>query len=438
MIIGIDGSRAFVSQRTGTENYTYHMLQALAEVDKKNQYRIYLKKAQTPQSLRSLTGMRRKQLRKRTSVGPSSRGIATSRASRNPRNDKDFSWPENFQFLEINFPRLFTQAGLALRTWTDRLDLLWVPAHTLPILGNPYLPMLVTIHGIEFQHLPGAYRIGQNLHLTWSTRWAAFRATKIIAVSNHTKKDLINWLHVPPDKVKVIYEGVDINKFKAQRSKRKTTAKNLKVLNKYHINKPYIFFVGTIQPRKNLIRLIEAFSLLLKTYDLRHTTYYLVLSGKLGWDYQEILDAPQEYGVGDRVKFLGYVPDSDLPSLYQHAALYVEPSLQEGFGLPVLEAMASGIPVVAAHSGALPEVAGQAAIFINPHSVVAITKGLALGLGVKINKLGSDVVLPLSYKHLRGRSLISKLVEHGYDQTSKFNWQQAANELVLLFDTLEK
>lgn len=429
-------------------------------------------------SLRS-RNLREKQSRSRklnTNLQP--HGIATSRASRNPRNDDEFSWPSNFTFIPLNLPRLFTQVGLALHSWVDQLDLLWVPAHTLPVFGNPKLPMVVTIHGVEFQHLPKAYIWGQNFHLTWSTRWACYRANKIITVSNSTKRDLIDWLHIGLQKIEVIYEGVDLEKFRTSQSvetrRRLVTRRHMinhmptitrhataqfdggAFLQKYKIHKPYILFVGTIQPRKNLVRLIEAFSVLASrtrhfdSAQCRHLEFrrdnnlkletrnlQLVIAGKPGWDYQEILTAPKAYGVGDRVKFLGYVPDSELPDLYRNASLYIEPSLQEGFGLPVLEAMASGVPVVAANAGALPEVVGDASILVNPLSISSLVEGLASGLGIRASLSSQSLHLPPGTSKLSTTKFRQELISRGYQRAAQFNWKDAACRLVSLFHSLD-
>jgi glycosyltransferase involved in cell wall biosynthesis len=453
MLIGIDGSRAFFSQRTGTENYTYEMLRALAAVDQENHYRIFIRSQKSEvRSQDKFNQNSKQQINWDLEIGNSlgQLGQLEIRNSLHP-------WPSNFTLIPLHFPRLFTQVGLALHTWTDNLDLLWVPAHTLPILGHPRLPMVITLHGVEYQHLPTAYKWGQNLHLTWSTRWAVIRAQKIIAVSQKTKADLLKWLSVDPKKITVIHEGVSLERFKPPKTRgtrrrlvqgkntidhvltRKTHDKRF--LKKYRLNSPYILFVGTFQPRKNLPRLIEAFSIFLKTYNLQPTTYNLILAGKPGWDYQDIYSAPDKYGVGDRVQFLGYVPDQDLPALYRHAALYVEPSLQEGFGLPILEAMASGVPVAAANAGALPEVAGNAAILFNPQSSQAIAQALALGLSlVPASKLNqhSDLKIPSGTSNLLPSAFKAELVRRGNQQVKKFSWHQAARKLVTIFERINK
>lgn len=166
-----------------------------------------------------------------------------------------------------------------------------------------------------------------------------------------------------------------------------------------------MLFVGTIQPRKNLVRLIEAYSEVVKA-SMRALS--LVIVGKEGWMAEEIYEAPKRYGVEERVKFAGRVSDEDLPAVYQMASLFVWPSLMEGFGLPVLEAMQMGVPVITSDRGALPEVGGKAALQIDPEDVQELAKAIKLVL--------------------ESRELREGLVEKGYKQVKKFSWQQAARE----------
>lgn len=183
--------------------------------------------------------------------------------------------------------------------------------------------------------------------------------------------------------------------------------KNIK--EKYNISSDFILFVGTIQPRKNLQRLIEAFSKISKK------NIILVIVGKKGWQYEEILEAPQNFGVSDRVKFLDFVPDEDLTALYKEAACFVLPSLYEGFGLPILEAMKYGCPVITSNVSSMPEASGDAALYVNPEDVDDIAD--------KIEKLISD------------EKLRSDLVERGYKQIKKFSWEKTAKQTL---EALEK
>ena len=337
MLIGIDASRAFVKERTGTENYSLNLIKALAEIDGKNEYRLYVRNTHYRLS--------------------------------------NTDWPNNFKFVEIFWPRFWTQIGLAFEVLKNPPDVLFIPAHTLPViptLARPGLARLkktkcvVTIHDLGYEFLPQYHSFWSKIYLNKSTEYAARFATRLIAVSNSTKADLVSKLKADPGKIDVVYEGVDREKWKVEPclpAGRSGKWKVEEILNKYNLKTPYILFVGTVQPRKNLERLIEAFSKVIRKYGNREigtknlkipspnnlSTLQLVIVGKLGWMYEDILKAPKKFAVQDRVKFLDYVIDADLPQLYQGANLFVMPSLAEGFGLPLLEAMASGIPIVSSY-----------------------------------------------------------------------------------------
>ena len=179
---------------------------------------------------------------------------------------------------------------------------------------------------------------------------------------------------------------------------------------KYHISGYYILSVGTLQPRKNYTRLIEAFSRFLRQNKQKFGAIDLVIVGKKGWLYEEILSAPAKYGVQDLVKFLDFVPDEELASLYENALCFALPSLYEGFGLPVLEAMARRVPVVVSNVSSLPEIAGEAGIYVKPEDVESITQGLLSA--VRQRNL------------MQGRQRVQK----GLSQVKKFTWENAAKK----------
>lgn len=366
MRVGFDASRVFDRERTGTENYSYELLHALGRLDKQNEYLVY------------------------------TRGVVRTR---------EFGIFKNFQFINISWPLLWTQAGLALRTWKDKLDVLFIPAHTLPVFKRPGLKTVVTLHGLEYEYLPQYYKFPQKHYLTWSTRFAVEKADRIIAVSEFTKNDLLTRWGTQAQKIKVVQEGVNIKRYR----KIIYSSKLKQILSKYNISHPYVLFVGVVQPRKNLVRLIEAFSIIKDSCKSKGKGgLNLVIAGKLGWMYAEILKAPQKYGVKDRVKFLGFVKEADLPALFKQALVYIQPSLTEGFGLPVLEAMAAGTPVIASRSGALPEVVGEAGLFTDPLSVLEMANSLRLVI--------------------ENRNLREELVGRGYKRVKKFTWEKTAKE----------
>lgn len=377
MKIGFDASRISTPQRTGTENYSFYLAQALAAVDRENLYTLYFREVPGQEEFEKI-------IRK------------------NP----------NFRIKVIPWPRLWTQGGLAWECLRYPLDLLFVPAHTLPVIRRPSLKSVVTIHDLGFEYLPEYYRFPQKLYLDKATKFAARYATHLIAVSRATKKDLTLRFKVPEEKIAVVYEGVDQNKFNPpgadQSARGGSKFKTEEVRRKYNIRGDYILFVGTIQPRKNLRRLIEAFSRITQGLEL-------VIAGRPGWMFEGIYAAPREFGVEDRVKFLGHIEDEDLAPLYRGAICFALPSLYEGFGLPVLEAMASGTPVVTSSVSALPEVGGGAAVYVDPYRVSSIAEGLIRVIG-------------------GGKSFRRSLVHKGLAQAARFSWEKAARETLKVFE----
>lgn len=369
MIIGIDASRAFVKDPAGPEYYSWHLIKSLTKVDRKNKYLLYLR----------------------------------------PNQKIDFKLPKNFKAKTLHFPHLWTQAGLAIETVLNPPAVIFVPSHTLPLLTRilrPQLPIVVTVHGLEGKYLPQSGHKWTHFYRNWSIEWAVRFAHRLIAVSNDTKNDIIKTYKISSNKIKVIHEGVDLKNF--QKEGQAKTKRN------YRLGQ-YILFVGTIQPRKNLVRLIHAFSRFSnkKRNKFAFENISLVIAGKLGWLYDKVLEAPSRFGVKDRVFFLGRVPDYDLPRLYKGAKAFVLPSLTEGFGLPILEAQAAGIPVGVSKAGALPEVAGDGALFFNPLHVEDITETLEKLLKTQTAKM---------------------LIKKGIENAKKFSWENTAYNTVKLLE----
>jgi len=382
MIVGFDVSRAQVDERAGPENYTLNLLENLLRIDQKNFYRLYYNPRASSLQL-----------------------PFKHRAS-------------SFELRPISWPKLWTQAGLAFECVKNPPDILFVPAHTIPIVRRPSLKTMVTIHDVGFQKFLEQYqRRWWRLYGGRISNFAARAATHVIAVSESTKKDLIEKLNVKPDRITVVYEGVDHSRFapnlKSQSAGGGSNLKTDEVKRKYSIDGEYLLFVGTIQPRKNLVRLIEAFSALGE----RHSALSLVIAGKEGWLADEIYRAPRKFGVESRVKFLGYVPTDGVISLMNGALAFVFPSLYEGFGLVVLEAMACGCPTVTSNTSSLPEVVGEAGVLVDPYSVEDIIRGIKRVLEF------SEV----QYQNL---------VEKGLKQAQKFTWQKTAKETIEVLEHL--
>lgn len=188
---------------------------------------------------------------------------------------------------------------------------------------------------------------------------------------------------------------------------------------KYNISDNFLLFVGTLQPRKNIVRIIEAFAMLKKRKtENDEQDLQLVIIGRRGWHYDEILAAPAKYGLKDSVKFLDFVPDEDLVLFYQHAQVFVWPSLYEGFGLPVLEAMKFGCPVITSNVSSLPEAGGDAALYVDPENVEEIKNA--------IEKVMTDT------------KLREEMIAKGKKQVGKFSWEKAARETLQIVEEVAK
>jgi len=377
MTIGFDASRAFIKDRSGTENYSFQLLKALAKIDKTNQYIIYIQ----PQ--------------------PITYTIV----------DRIGKLSDNFQFKEIKWSRLWTQGGLALRTFKDKLDVLFVPSHTLPVIRRPGLKTVITVHDLGSEYLPKMHQVKQRLYLSFMQKVQLKRATKIIAVSKATKEDLVKKIGINPKKIEVIYEGFNKDLFKPVKKE-----------------KNYFLFVGTIQPRKNLERIITAFAKLIhlggvsldfardKQAHLRGAgDLQFVIAGQKGWMSDEIYGLPKKLGIENRVKFLGYVPDEKLPELYSGAIALVFPSLFEGFGLPILEAQACGCPVITSNVSSMPEVAGLGAILVDPYDIDDIVNGM---------------------KRVQGTGYRVQLIKTGFENTKRFSWEKCAKETLEVLEQI--
>jgi glycosyltransferase involved in cell wall biosynthesis len=394
MRIGIDASRAFTDQPTGTERYSYELITRILRLKeaRKQEWILYI----------------------RPNLKFEIRNLKLNL---------------NCKFQIVNFPFLWTQVGLAYRTWVDRLDVLWIPAHTLPLLRKPRVKTVVTIHGIEYEWLPAYENVIQRWYLPLSTQYAVRSADKIIAVSEFTKKQLIERLGADEGKIKVVYEGyTPLSDLPPNLGGRRQRG----VLKKYGlISQQYLLFIGTIQPRKNLVRLIEAFADLMPKNLITPSVsppesggerkrgvlggIKLVIAGKPGWSYEEVLAAPKKFGVEKSVIFTGYVNDAERDILLQNALVYVQPSIIEGFGLPVLEAMAAGVPVVSSTGGALAEVVGNAGRLFSPNNINEITKCLQ--------------------QTLEDGGLRQELVRRGRQRAANFSWDTAVIETYKILTT---
>jgi glycosyltransferase involved in cell wall biosynthesis len=273
-------------------------------------------------------------------------------------------------------------------------DLVHGPHHVTPLLAP--CPTVITIHDLSFIRLPHLFRPANRLYLTVMTRLSARRARRLIAVSAHSAAESAELLGVPMERIDVIYHGVDPifrplpeDEIEAFRQKQ-------------GLPNQFVLSVGTLEPRKNHTRLVEAFA---RIYDGKSK---LVLVGGKGWLYDNVYAKVEALGLNEAVVFRGYLANEDLPLWYNAATLFAYPSLYEGFGMPVLEAQACGAPVITSNLPPLPEAAGDAALLVDPRDVEE--------LATNLNRL------------LTNEPLRSELEERGLARTRQFTWMRTAQE----------
>ena len=354
MRIAIDASRTTRARRTGTENYALCVIRALLALDSDHHFTLYFR----------------------------------DRPALDWLNAHDLNRSARVAIRVIPQKRLWTQIRFARALYADRPDVTFVPAHTLPLMFPG--AGVVTLHDVGYHYFPDAHPFRQRMALEATTRYSARRAARILVDSQATADDLGTLYNVPAAKMRVAYPGVE-------GIERADQSAIMGARVKYSLPERYFLFVGTLQPRKNINRLVEAYSQWRTQSD---GSIPLILAGGRGWLSQSLqIDRPG-------VQTLGYVPDADLAPLYSGALAFVLPSLYEGFGFPAIEAMRCGTPVLCSDNSSLGEIVGDAALTVDPHSVEAIRDGLT--------QLATDSILR------------ADLISRGTDRAKRFSWQATA------------
>lgn len=366
MIIGIDGNEANVSNRVGVGRYAYELLLQLKnQISKIKEQRVkcivYLKDI--------------------------------------PRTDLPEGTVE-WNYKIVGPKRFWTQIGLPLQllTASKKPEIFFTPSHYAPRFSS--CPTVISIMDLSYIYYPEMFNKHDLYQLVHWTKYSVKNAKKILTISESTKKDIIKHYGKDAEDIIVTYPGYDRDKFKISNDKLQIN----KVKSKYNINDNYILYVGTLQPRKNIVRLIEAFAAIVKDEKImsKNAELQLVIGGKKGWLYDQIFESSKKLGVNERIVFTDFIDDDDLPALYNGALMYVLPSLYEGFGIPVVEAMACGCPVVVSHVSSLPEIVGDAGLLVDPTDTEDIA--YAIKRLLLEDKLKKD------------------LVEKGFKQIQKFSW----------------
>lgn len=352
MLIGIEAERANLREATGVEHYAQQLILNLAKIDHENQYVLYLR-GQPEQWLKDL--------------------------------------PSNFRLKVIPFPVFWTQIRISLEMLFNPVDCLFIMASALPIIHPRN--SVVTIHDIAWEYYPETFSAFMLRYLKFSTWYAVKFARRVIAVSQQTKNDLIKKYKLPADKISVVYHGFDMStemRHSPDDEKKKIAG----------LPGKYILYISTLQPRKNVIGLIDAFIAMKKEKNVPHS---LVLVGGKGWLYDKIMEKISGH---PEIIYCGY--GHDRFAYLEKADLLVQPSFYEGFGMSVLDAFAMRVPVACSDVSSLPEVAGDAAEYFDPHSIDSMKEAM--------------------YKVISDRELRQKLIEKGAARVKQFTWSECAQQ----------
>lgn len=372
MIIGIDAGCLGINDnrlKVGVYRMSTDLLSELFRIDKKNNYKLY-------------------------SFLPIEKNLLRKFGSRveNKIIKPAFGWFKIWLPLELKKNPVDVFIGLS---------------QSLPKLSGK-TKGIVFIHDLTFEQYPGWFANSYQ-KMSENTKFALDSATKIITVSRATKRDLLKkYPKIPQDKICIIYEGL------SKRFINKPLAKSAKIMEKLGISKPFLLFVGTLKPSKNVPNIIKAFGRFIKSgYD-----YQLVIVGSSYWMDQEIIETINNLNPQKRIKMLGFVSDKVLQLLYSKASLFVSPSFNEGFGLTHLEAASFGIPIITAKRGSIEEVLDQGAYYVNPSD----SEGIALAFkNVLTNKKLSDKITRLAKINIK-----------------KFTWKKSARQVLNLLNGYEK
>jgi len=375
MIIGIDGNEANVKNRVGVGQYAFNLITQLNKIDKKNQYIVYLKN-------RPLSDL--------------------------PKPSKDW------QYRVFGPSKLWTRIALPIKLYTqkERLNLFFSPTHYSPLFCP--CPTIPTIHDLGYLESKNQFTRKDLYQLINWTKESLKKASQIITVSEFSKSEILKFYKIDPKKITVAYNGTD-NPPKISKKIQQ------QILSLYNLeSKNYYLYLGTLKPNKNIPFLIEAFAKYLKSEirDLK-SEISLVVAGKKGWLFEEIFDTVKKEGIEDKVIFTDFVSDSQKWTLYKHAKALVLPSLYEGFGIPVIEAMKTNTPVIASNIPPLKEVIADNGFYFNPTKQKELVNKF-----VEIDALKS--------------SEIEKITDKAKIRADFFTWTNTAKSVLKVFEQFNK
>lgn len=355
-------------RRAGVSNYIEALLKHLGDIDQINRYSVY--------TTRGLDGSV-------LGLPPNFRVFPSSFPTINPR-------------VRIPWEQLI--APILLRF--NGADVFHGVLNVTPLFCP--IPSVVTIHDLAFLSFPQTFRRLNRRYLIWATRTSARRAARILAVSEATKQEIVRLLGIPPERIIVTYDACDArfqppDPIKLEAFRRQSG-----------LPERFILFLGTLEPRKNIPTLLDAYASIAS-----HTDAPLIIGGAKGWLYDAIFAKVEALALGDRVRFVGYIDQAVQPLWYAAATVFAFPSLYEGFGMPPLEAMACGTPVVTSTSSSLPEVVGDAGITVSPTDAKALGEALLCVLD--------------------DTALHTELRERGLRQAERFSWHETAKRTLMAY-----
>jgi hypothetical protein len=371
MKIGIE-ARWIALEKTGFGNYALNLLKELGEIDNRNEYIIYLNSAFQSDEIFSRPNFKKKIILKR---------------------------PETYKHFFIPLDIIFNKRKYDFFHYLYNAPSLIVPC-----------PFILTIHDVSYKYIPNMISKRNLISINTQLLLNAKKAIKIITVSENSKKDIVNFYKIPEEKIEIIYEGVD-DSFRPSKEEQKKK----EIAEKYRLPSKYLLYVGTYLPHKNLETLLHAYHNLRRNQKISHS---LVLAGKKGRNYEAIKHLISELKLEGDVKAIGYVSSEDLPYVYNLSDLFIFPSIYEGFGLPLLEAMACGVPVISSNASCLPEIGGDAAIYFLPR---------------EIEELAKKIIMVSTNQNLR-----NDLIEQGIRRAKLFSWQTMAKKTLNLYEEVHQ
>jgi glycosyltransferase involved in cell wall biosynthesis len=356
MLIGINASAALKENPTGVEEYVFQLIKHLAMIPESKAHRFVL--------------------------------YLNSRLKSSRLKDLEIL-PENFELKFLSLPFLWTQIRLAWEMKSAKIDVLLIPVHILPFVHPA--KSVVVLHGLEYEYFPELYPFWHQKYLRWSTKYALERSSKIIVVSENTKKDLVKLYGGDPEKIIVVHHGIYQSPAQSH---------------EFYGHTGHILYIGRVELKKNILGIIESYNILRQKNTAISNN--LILVGGKGFGFGEITKAIDASPFKKDIYLKGYVSEEEKNELWRKSTVFLFPSFYEGFGLPVLEAQGNGVPVITSNTSCMPEVAGDGAVFVDPKNSREIARALERVLTDKI--------------------LCGNLVRAGSENIKRFSWEKCARE----------